>query len=207
MGYFNNFRLFSVVAVATVFVGLAAPASAQQPRHVRGTLTEVTAAQITVQTASGKPEVVKLTDKSAVFIVAPTDFAAIAQNKFVGITSVEKDGKRIAKEVHVFNDSLRGLAEGHYPWDLETDANMMTNANIGKVETVGKDRVLKLDFKGGEQTITIPPDAIVVSFEKGAAADMKIGAKVFVIATPAEGDAGSSAIAVVVGANGMKPPM
>jgi hypothetical protein len=27
---------------------------------------------------------------------------------------------------------LRGLAEGHYPWDLESKPNMMTNANISK---------------------------------------------------------------------------
>ena len=206
MALIRNIQFIAAAAIAAC-VSFTAPALAEQPRHVRGAITEVTAAQVTVQTAAGKSEIVKLNDKSAVFVVAPTDFSAITQNKFVGITSVEKGGKRIAKEVHVFAESLRGLAEGHYPWDLETDANMMTNANIGKVETVGNDRVLKLDFKGGEQTISIPPDAIVVSFEKAGAADMKVGAKVFIIATPAEGDAGSSAIAVVVGANGMKPPM
>ena len=206
MAFIGKYRQLTG-AVFAGFVAFAAPAFAEQPRHVRGALTDVQAQQITVQTAGGKSEVVKLNDKSAVFVVAPTEFSAIAQNKFIGITSVEKGGKRVALEVHVFNDSLRGLAEGHYPWDLEADANMMTNANVGKVETVGSDRVLKLDFKGGEQTISVPANAIVVSFEKGAAADMKIGAKVFVIATPAEGDAGSTAIAVVVGANGIKPPM
>jgi hypothetical protein len=59
-------------------------------------------------------------------------------------------------EVHVFAESLRGLGEGHYPWDLEGAPNMMTNANIAKVEEVGADRVLKLDYQDGEQTITIP---------------------------------------------------
>ena len=206
MAFFGSSRLLSAAVFAGI-IAFAAPASAEGPRHVRGSLTDVQATQITVQTTGGKSEVVKLNDKSAVFVVAPTEFSAIAKDKFIGITSVEKDGKRVALEVHVFNDSLRGLAEGHYPWDLEADANMMTNANVGKVETVGSDRVLKLDFKGGEQTISIPSNAIVVSFEKGATADMKIGAKVFVIATPAEGDAGSTAIAVVVGANGIKPPM
>ena len=206
MAFFGKSRLLSA-AVFAGFVAFAAPASAEGPRHVRGSLTDVQATQITVQTTGGKSEVVKLNDKSAVFVVAPTEFSAIAKDKFIGITSVEKGGKRVALEVHVFNDSLRGLAEGHYPWDLDADANMMTNANVGKIESVGADRVLKLDFKGGEQTIVVPADATVVSFEKGATADMKVGAKVFVIATPAEGDAGSTAIATVVGANGFKPPM
>ena len=206
MLHVRSIRFVAAAALAAV-IGFAAPASAQQPRHIRGTLTEVTATQATVQTAAGKTEAVKLTEKSAVFIVAPADFSAITANKFVGITSVEKDGKRIAREVHVFAEALRGLAEGHYPWDLESDPNMMTNANIGKVEMVGTDRVLKLDFKGGEQTISIPSTAVVVSFEKATAGEMKVGAKVFIIATPADDAAGTSAIVVVVGAGGMKPPM
>jgi len=34
----------------------------------------------------------------------------------------------------VFDESLRGLAEGHYPWDLESKPNMMPTPNISKVE-------------------------------------------------------------------------
>jgi hypothetical protein len=40
-----------------------------------------------------------------------------------------------------------GLAEGHYPWDLESKPNMMTNA---KIEEVGTDRVVKLNYSRGE---------------------------------------------------------
>lgn len=204
MLHIRNMRLVGVAA----FVALAAPAwAADAPRHIRGTLTEVQATQAVVQTAGGKSETFKLNDKTGVFIVAPADFSAITPNKFIGVTSVEKDGKRIAREVHVFADSLRGLAEGHYPWDLESDANMMTNANIGKVEQVGADHVLKLDYKGGEQTVSLPASATIVSFDKGTADQMKVGAKVFVIATPVEDPAGTSAIIVVVGAGGLKPPM
>ena len=85
--------------------------------------------------------------------------SAIQSGKFVGITSFEQDGRRVAREVHVFDESLRGLAEGHYPWDLDAKPNMMTNASISKIEEVGADRVVKVDYKGGEQTITIPTDA------------------------------------------------
>jgi len=38
--------------------------------------------------------------------------SAIQSGKFVGITSFEVDGKRVAREVHVFDESLRGLAGG-----------------------------------------------------------------------------------------------
>ncbi len=94
------------------------------------------------------------------------DISAVKSGKFVGITSFEENGKRVAREVHVFDDSLRGLAEGHYPWDLEAKPNMMTNANISKIDEVGADRVVKVNYKGGEQTITIPTNATVVSFSR-----------------------------------------
>src|SRR5712671_8139808 len=105
--------------------------------------------------------------------------------------------------VHVFDDSLRGLAEGHYPWDLESEPNMMTNANIAKVEEVGTDRVLRLNYSGGEQTITIPTSATVVAFDKAPADQLAVGRKVFVVMKKD----GLEAAAVVIGAEGVKPPM
>jgi hypothetical protein len=172
------------VAVAAVLAGvlLSAPAFAQA--HIRGTVTEVKDGTIGVQNAKGETISIKLASDA-------------------GITSFEQDGKRVAREVHVFDESLRGLAEGHYPWDLEAKPNMMTNANISKIEEVGTDRVVKVDYKGGEQTISIPTDATVVSFVKAPADQLAVGRKVFVVMKK---DAPEAA-AVVVGAEGVKPPM
>src|SRR5258707_4799241 len=105
--------------------------------------------------------------------------SAIQAGKFVGITSVEQDGKRVAREVHVFDESLRGLAEGHYPWDLEAKPNMMTNANISKIEEVGTDRVVKGDYKGGDQTFSIPTEATFFSFINTPADQIAAGRKVY----------------------------
>src|ERR1700746_1406023 len=128
---------------------------------------------------------------------------AVQTGKFVGITSFEEGGKPVAREVHVFDESLRGLAEGHYPWDLEAKPNMMTNANISKIEEVGADRVLILNYKGGEQTITMPTSATVVAFNKAPAGELAVGRKGFIVITK---DAPEGA-AVVIGAEGVKPPM
>jgi hypothetical protein len=83
---------------------------------------------------------------------------------------------------------------------------MMTNANIARVESVGGDRVLKLDYKGGTQEIAVPPDATVVEFTPGAPDELKPGAKAFVIAKTGE-DGKTVAVAIVVGKDGLKPPM
>jgi hypothetical protein len=194
--------LWVPIAAATVFVGvlLSAPAFAQA--HVRGTLTAANDGTIGVQTAKGETVSIKLANAS-LFLVTKADMSAIQTGKFVGITSFEEDGKRAAREVHVFDESLRGLAEGHYPWDLEAKPNMMTNANISKVEEAGADRVLVLNYKGGEQTITIPPSATVVAFDKAPADQLAVGRKVFIVMKKD----GSEAAAVVIGAEGVKPPM
>src|SRR5277367_6377812 len=145
--------LSAPISAAAVLVGLLLSAPAFAQAHIRGTLTDVKDGTIGVQNAKGETVSVKLAGDAGLFLVTKTDMSAIQTGKFVGITSFEEDGKRVAREVHVFDESLRGLAEGHYPWDLESKPNIMTNANISKVEEVGTGRVLILNYKGGEQTI------------------------------------------------------
>src|SRR5258708_13370060 len=147
------------VAAAAVLVGvlLSAPAFAQA--HIRGPTPAGKDGTISVATGRGGTESIKLANDAGLFLVTKADMRAIQSGKFVGITSVEQGGKRVAREVHVFDDSLRGLAEGHYPWDFESEPNMMTNANIAMVEEVGTDRVLRHNYSGGEQTITTPTSA------------------------------------------------
>src|SRR5271156_3262474 len=196
--------LWVPIAAVTVLVGvlLSAPAFAQA--HIRGTLTAAKDGTISVQTTKGETVSIKLANDAGLFLVTKADMSAIQSGRFVGITSFEQDGKRVAREVHVFDESLRGLAEGHYPWDLESKPNMMTNANISKIEEVGANRVVKVDYKGGEQTITIPPDATVVAFVKAPSADeLAVGRKVFVVMKKDSPEAA----AVVIGAEGIKPPM
>ena len=192
------------IAAAALLVGVLLYAPVFGQAHIRGTLTAAKDGTIGVQTtAKGGTESIKLANDAGLFLVTKADMSAIQSGKFVGITSVEQGGKRVAREVHVFADSLRGLAEGHYPWDLESEPNMMTNANIAKVEEVGTDRVLRLNYSGGEQTITIPTSATVVAFDKAPADQLAAGRKVFVIMKKD----GSEASAVVIGAEGVKPPM
>jgi hypothetical protein len=159
-----------------------------------------------IETARGNPTTIKLADDAGVFLVEKADVSAIKSGRFVGVTSVEQGGKREAREVHVFAESLRGLGEGHYPWDLDTGPNMMTNANVAQVQEVGQDRVLKLNYPGGEQTIGIPPNAEIVTFEKTTPDQLVAGRKVFVIMKKQK-DGSDAASAVVVGADGIKPPM
>src|SRR4051794_20712871 len=193
-------RIAGAWIVGALIVLAAEPAMAAG--HVRGTVAAVKEGVISVQTASGVEEI-NAPAGTPLFLVSKTDLAAVQPNKFVGIASVEQGGKRVAKEVTVFAEPLRGLAEGHYPWDLGSERNMMTNANIATVNNVGADRELKLNYKGGEQTIEVPDSAPVVAFDKTGPEQLVAGRKVFVIVKEGTKDAG----AVVIGAEGVTPPM
>ena len=196
----------ALTLIGATYLGATSLAvAADPPKHVRGTVVSVKPGAASVKTATGKTTEIAIGDKTLFFSTTAADMTAITPNRFVGVTSVEKDGKQVAREVHVFDESLRGLAEGHYPWDLGDSPNSMTNANIGKVETVGDDRVLKLDYKGGTQSIDVPPTAQIVLFQTAPKDSLKAGDKVFVIAAPADGRL--NAIAFVIGANGQTPPM
>jgi hypothetical protein len=199
-------RLSHVLLPAFVLLGYLAcgPAHAQS-QHIRGTVTAATDHDITVETRGGKSVAVPTTDKTNYFVVEKGTLGDVKAGKFVGITSVNRNGKQVAEEIHVFADSLRGLGEGHYPWDRDQEANMMTNANIAKVDSISGGDVLKLDYKGGEQTISVPPDVAVVTFDKGNRTDLTSGRHVFVVM--GKDDANKSAAAVVVGADGITPPM
>lgn len=199
----------ALVATAALgfWLAIGTPVFADEPppQHLRGTLATVQDHSLTVKTARGTDSV-KLADDAKVFLVSPADISAVTDGKFVGITSVDRGGKPVAVEVHVFDDSLRGLGEGHYPWDLGSKPNMMTNANIAQIKSVGKGRVLTLDYKGGTQTITVPQNATIVLFTASTPDQLKPGAKVFVIAKK-QADGSFVAPAIVVGKDGLKPPM
>ncbi|HYZ24312.1 MAG TPA: hypothetical protein VE690_19335 [Rhodopila sp.] len=206
MSMYSLVRALATGATLTVWTVMMPAVAQTSPRHIRGTIESVQDHTVALKTSRGATDNITLADDTKVFMVSPADMSAIKTGKFVGITSVEQGGKAVAVEVHVFDDSLRGLGEGHYPWDLESSPNMMTNANIAQVEAVGGDRVLKLDYKGGTQNIAVPPSATVVEFTASTPDQLKAGAKVFAIAH-AQPDGKLVAAAIVVGKDGIRPPM
>jgi len=78
-----------------VSVLLAGSALGQQA-HIRGTVSGVKDGTITVQNAKGGTEEIKLASDVGFFLVTKSDLSAVQTGKFVGITSVEQGGKRVA---------------------------------------------------------------------------------------------------------------
>jgi len=176
------------------------------PARVRGTVEKLDNNVMTVKAPDGKTVDVKLADNYTVVGVSGAKIADIGAGKFIGTTTVgERSGGLVALEVHIFPEAMRGVGEGHYAWDLKPESKM-TNGNVADVKSVGKDHMLTVQYKGGEQKVLVPTDAKVVVFEPAERSELKEGAHIFCVAQRAP-DGSLSAARVNVGVHGTIPPM
>ena len=155
---------FLTIAAVTVTCVMATPTQAQGPYRVRGKVTAVALPDVTVKTLEGETLELTLGEESEIYSVTPGAIDDIDQEQFVGITSIDAEGvRRIALEVHIFAEDLRGLGEGHYPWDLVRDPNMMTNATIEEITEIEDGPLLSVTYaedegdekREGRQTIQV----------------------------------------------------
>jgi hypothetical protein len=188
--------LAGCVAAAVTFIAAAVAMAQNPPTRLRGSIAAVDDKSVTVATREGPTAKVNLADNWGVVLVVPATMADIKENSFVGIASIE---------VLVFPENMRGVGEGHYPWDLQPES-LMTNATVAKLAAAPSGQSLTLKYKDGTQTINVKPGTPIVTFQPGTKADAKVGAKLMVTATK-DTDGSLKAARVLVGKDGMTPPM
>jgi Domain of unknown function (DUF5666) len=199
------FRAIAALLIAAVSAAAVAQPPANPPVRVRGTVEKIDGQMLTVKANNGQTMTVKLADNFVVMGLAKAGLDDIASGKFIGTTTVgERDGALVALEVHIFPENMRGTGEGHYDWDLRPSSKM-TNANVANVVSMGKDRVLTVQYKGGEKKILVPENAVIVSFTPTDRSELKPGANVFVN-SQRQPDGSLTAPRVNVGLNGLVPP-
>jgi hypothetical protein len=195
-----------LVALVASFLLITEASAQSAPTRVRGSIAAIDGNTATIATREGNQVPVKLADNWTVMLVSPLTMADIKQNSFVGIASLKgPDGTLNALEVLVFPEAARGSNEGHYPWDLQPES-MMTNATVAAVAAAPDGQALTLKYKDGTQTIKVKPGTPIVTFAPGDRADAKVGAKVFFGATKGA-DGGLTAARMLVGKDGLTPPM
>ena len=229
--YLNRKFLFASLLVATAVTTSAM--AADQPVHIRGTVTDVTATGFTVQTDAGTKSIIVAADTRITGVV-PSSIDEIKPGSFIGSANVPSGTTSRALEVVVFPPAMKGSGLGDYAWDLPAkgaSASAMTNGDVmgsamtngtvkkmksgesmpsamtnGTVKTAtgSGDRMLVIDYGKGEKTIDVPANAPVVTFQPAVRTDIVKGAHVFVAALP--GNPATAKI-VAVGINGTVPPM
>ena len=199
----------TVATSAFVLLFAASMAAAQAPDilRVRGTIESVDGQTLNVKGRDGAPITVKHPDDVRVIAVDRKSLADVKQGVFVGITAMPlPDGTQKAVEIHIFPESMRGTGEGHRPWDLMPNSTM-TNANVESEVTHADGKELVLKYKDGEKKFIVPVNVEVVMFVPAAASDLKPGEKIFVVAEKKLPDGTIEAPRIVVGRNGVNPPM
>jgi hypothetical protein len=195
--------VLGLVAAALAGIGTA---SAQDTVRIRGTIERIDGSVYLVKARDGAELKVMLADSPQIAGVVKASLSDIKQGSFVGITGMPRpDGSQTALEVHIFPESMRGTGEGHYPWDLRPQSTM-TNANVQQIVTAVDGPTLTLKYKDGEKKIFVPADAPIVTYVPGDKADLKPGAKVFILAAK-QADGTLQGRAWRVGRDGVTPPM
>jgi hypothetical protein len=196
----------ALAAGAMMTLALGQSVQAAERARVRGTVESIDGDTLKVKTREGKDVTVMLKSGWAVTGVVKASAADIKPGDFVGIASQATDsGVNGALEVVVFPAAMKGTGEGDRPWDLKPNSSM-TNATVANAVTSVNGPTLTLTYKGGQKKISIPDGTPVVTFGPATKDDIKAGATVF-INGDSTGDGMVSSDRVVVGTNGVVPPM
>jgi hypothetical protein len=200
------FRTISTAILPGLLViGVTALAQEAVPARIRGTVVSIDKQALTVTAKTGETEIVMLKPDAMVSEVVATKLSEIKPNSFVGVTAMPgAGGAMTAVEVHIFPEAMRGMGEGHRPWDLGAGSTM-TNGTVGTVSGTS-DRTITVKYGTEEKTVTVPETAPIVTFQQGNMAELVKGAHVIVFAQKSP-DGTLSAARVSVGKDGLTPPM
>ena len=175
-------RTLGASAVALLFAASFAAAQAPQMVRVRATLEDVSAPMLTAKSRDGAEMKIKLADNAPVNEVVKASLSDIKADSYIAVTAMpQPDGTQKAVAILIFPEAMRGVGEGHRPWDLEPNSTM-TNATVAE-QVAGTDgQTVTVKYKDGDKKILVTPATIIVTYKKSAASDLKAGQKIFVAA-------------------------
>ena len=205
-----------MIAGAALALGATLPAEAneQEPYRVRGTLESVESDKLTVNTREGEALDLTLNDASRVMVVRPASLDDVKQGDYVGLTSIDLDGKA-SRSVCTSSPKTYAAPPGPRSLGPGQEPNTMTNATVAEIEEVGDQRELKVRYKQGEgeqktegsQAIYVPDDLSVVKMEKASDRSVLKPDKEAFLVVRDGADGSRTVLAVVVGDEGATPPM
>jgi len=175
-------RTLGASAAALLFAASFAAAQAPQMVRVRATLEDVSVPMLTAKSRDGAEMKIKLADNAPVNEVVKASLSDIKDNSYIAVTAMpQPDGTQKAVAILIFPEPMRGVGEGHRPWDLEPNSTM-TNATVAE-QVAGTDgQTVTVKYKDGDKKILVTPATIIVTYKKSAASDLKAGQKIFVAA-------------------------
>ena len=224
-------RLLTLTLVTTTALSVAVLAAPTSER-VRGTVESIAGNTVTVHPEQGADVKVTIGDNTKYVSVVKSNLSDVAEGSYIGTATKGSGDFLVALEVVVFPPAMRGTGDGHYPWDKLPDpttgnasvasamtngavataspastqevSSAMTNGNVQSSSEQGGAKKLTVTYKGGQQTILVPPTAPIVALQPADKAVLKQGAQIVAFAQNDDGTLTAGMIAV---GDGVKPPM
>lgn len=197
------------LSAAVLVIGLAVPglALAQSPQtRIRGQVEAVDGNSLTVKTIEGREAKVALAAGYSVGGVVKATAADIKKGGFVGVGArPQADGTLMAVQVFIFPEAMRGTGEGHRPWAVLPDSTM-TNATVAETVSRVDGANIVLTYPGGEQKVTITPEANIIMAAPAQAAELVPGAQVALSAVK-QADGSLSASRITIAKPGAELPL
>lgn len=192
----------AMLATAALLSSSWAGAQGQPPTRVVGTIERVDGGNLVVK-ALGSDKVVKLAPNVTVYALVKATIADVKPGTFVGVGATPRaDDSQKAIRVMIFPEAMRGLGEGHRPWDRP--GTTMTNATVESAVTGIEGQVVTVKYKGGEKKIVIGPDSAILTYVPADTSEVRPGASVSVTGVITS-DGVIEARRVVVGRDGTTP--
>ena len=222
VGKKNRERALAILlAFSAPLPALAQDVPARNPEgmiSISGTVERASADELAIKPRTGSDAVtVKLVQPFHLYSRVPGDLSHLKDRSFVGVTSVKQsDGTERASAIGILPEELRGVAEGSYMMNTPAGAtpSRMTNGNVSASRMTngtasqagnsnggvkGKDAsTLTVQYQGGVQTITVPPDTPVNEYQLTTAMPV-VGDRVFLLARKAADGALDASTGVMLG--------
>ena len=188
------------LCLAVTFIAQAQPAT-----RIHASVVSFDGMALVIRAATGEEIRMQVTDKTTVSYPRLIKLSDIKEGDYVGSTTMPgPDGKPVAREVHLFPESLRGVGEGNQPWD--EPGSTMTNAAVFKAVKGPQGQELTLQYKGGEKTIIVPEGTPIVISERGDKSLLVPGSRVIVLAQAAPDGAVTALRIQATSKDGVRPP-
>ncbi len=228
-------HLAYALLASPLLVGLALPttAGAATPQRLRGTITSISGNTVHVKTNAGTDTTITLAADTHYATVSKASLADVKPGTFIGTATKGSGDYLTALEVVIFPEAMRGTGEGHYPWDRITDTtaggmhsttsamtngnvsaalpaggtanSSMTNGNVSTATDAGGAQKLTVTYKGGKQSIIVPPTAPIVLIHPADRSALAGGDRLFAVVVP-DGSTMDAKL-MTVGSRGVVPPM
>ena len=173
-------RMVGASAFVLLFATSFAAAQAPEVVRVRATIESVDGSMLTAKSRDGVEMKIQLADNGPVNEVVKASLSDIKPNSYVAVTAMpQPDGSQKATAVIIFPEAMRGVGDGHRPWDYVPNSTM-TNATVDNAVTSVDGEKLVVKYKDGDKTIIVSPTTEIATYVKKSLADLKPGQKIFI---------------------------